>query len=169
MTKFAKSPCIVFEYDWTMTEVDVMLDSWTDDVISKNVTFQKGELFRVMLKISSITSPSCNHATLFFININLKKLGLKVSGVSFKRPDADDSHDREASKMEEQYIESRNRREWKIHWSLAIIYSRFWRYLPWQIRQVYIYVYSLPNWKRGKLPELSNGRPTEWTTLVIRQ
>ncbi len=104
MTTFKKTYCFSLRHKWELSEI--ILKAYPSSMFLKIVTYQEEEIFRVVLK-KHTSSYFPNLATLFFINTNFKKMGLKVVRVSFTtKSKPRNSNDREVSEMEEENLET---------------------------------------------------------------
>ncbi len=81
-TTLKKSCCITFQYEWKIPQINRYMPLF----ISKKVSYQNNDLFRAGVKKPSY---SPNPVTFFFLtDVNLKKIGLKVTSVYFTSEDS---------------------------------------------------------------------------------
>ncbi len=99
-TTLNKSSSIRFQYEWKISQIN----QHSSFFLSKKVSYQKNDLFRVGIK-----KPFhfFNPVTFFFVtDVNLKKMGLKVTSVYFKSEDSKQGKDFVLSEMKEMNLES---------------------------------------------------------------
>ena len=99
-TTLKKSSCFRFQYEWKIPKIN----QYSSLFLLKKVSYQKNDFFQLGIK-----KPShfLNPVTFFFVtDINMKKMGLKVTSVQFKSEDNMLGRDFRLSEMKEMNLES---------------------------------------------------------------